>query len=185
MVFFLGIGLFFGVHAVGLFPHFRIKLVNGIGQNAYLGLYSLLSVAGLACLVSGFDSSSQQLSSTQVSADVYSTGRYWMFLSFWLLISANLPTYMKRWTYHPMTWGIVIWGVGHILVNPDLHSRVLFGAFIVFVLVSAMTSSKRSRPTGVGKPKAVLDLVCFCLALLLTYLAGQFHGSFTGVTLPL
>jgi uncharacterized membrane protein len=184
MVFFWGIGLFFGVHAVGLFPRLRIQLVNTIGQNAYLGLYSLMSVAALACLVVGFDSSYHLLSSTLVT-DVYSTGRYWMFLSFWLLISANLPTYVKRWTYHPMTWGIVIWGVGHLLVNPDLHSRVLFGTFVVFVVVSAITSSRRSRPTGESKPKAVLDLVCFCLALLLTYLAGQFHGSFTAVTLPL
>ena len=185
MVFFLGIGLFFCVHAVGLFPRLRVKLVDGIGQNAYHGLYSLMSLAGLACLVLGFDSSYQLLSPTRVTADVYSTGRYWMFLSFWFLISANLPTYVKHWTSHPMTWGIVIWGVGHMLINPDLHSRVLFGAFVVFVLVSAMTSSNRSRPTGVSKPKAVLDLVCFCLALLLTYLAGRFHGSFTAVTLPL
>jgi len=184
MVFFLGVGLFFSVHAVGLFPPIRAKLVSRLGQNAYLVLYSLLSIAGLVCLVSGFDSSYHVLSSTPVSADVYATGSYWMFLSLWLLLSANLPTYLKRWTYHPMTWGIVIWGIGHMLVNPDVHSRVLFGAFVFFVLVSAATSSKRSRPIGESQPRAFLDLVCFCLALLLTYLAGRFHGSFTGVALP-
>jgi uncharacterized membrane protein len=183
MVFFLGIALFFGVHGLGFSPRFRGQLVTKLGQPTYLGLYTLCSIAGLVGIVAGFDSNSRLELSIPAGSAVYAYSQYWMFLSFWLLISANLPTYLKRWTRHPMTWGIVIWGLGHMLVNPDVHSWVLFGTFLLFVVVSAMTSATRDKQVGVSNPKAVLDLASLGLALLMTYLALQFHGSFTGVTL--
>ena len=185
MVFFLGIALFFGVHGLGLLPRLRNQLVDRVGQSAYMGLYSLFSIAGLACLVVGFDSVHTLELSIPIGSAVYSFSSYWMFLSFWLLISANLSTYVKLWTQHPMTWGIVIWGLGHMLVNPDLHSWVLFGAFVTFVLISAMTSLKRNKQVGVSEPKAVLDLISLSLALAVTYLLQHFHESFTGVALSL
>lgn len=52
---------------------------------------------------------------------------------------------------HPMLLGVVIWSVGHLLVNGDLASLVLFGGIgiwaVVEILVINRSEGTWSRPT--------------------------------------
>jgi len=56
---------------------------------------------------------------------------------------------MLRVTRHPFLWGVAIWAVGHLLVNGDRASIVLFGGMLILA-VSGTSSidAKRRRKLG-------------------------------------
>lgn len=56
---------------------------------------------------------------------------------------------MLRITRHPFLWGTAIWATGHILVNGDTASLVMFGAFLFLALVGPISiDGKRARKNG-------------------------------------
>ena len=56
---------------------------------------------------------------------------------------------MLRITRHPFLWGVAIWAVGHLLVNGDAASIVLFGAMLALALFGTISiDAKRRRALG-------------------------------------
>lgn len=53
---------------------------------------------------------------------------------------------MLRITRHPFLWGVAIWALGHLLVNGERASIVLFGAMFALALFgTASIDAKRKR----------------------------------------
>ena len=50
----VGIVAFLGLHFLPAFPHLREGLIERVGNNAYRGVFSLLSLVSFALLVWGF-----------------------------------------------------------------------------------------------------------------------------------
>ncbi len=56
---------------------------------------------------------------------------------------------MLRITRHPFLWGVAIWAAGHLLVNGDRASIVLFGSLLVLALFGTTSiDAKRKRALG-------------------------------------
>ena len=56
---------------------------------------------------------------------------------------------MLRITRHPFLWGVTIWAAGHLLVNGDRASIVLFGTmFVLGLFGTASIDAKRKRALG-------------------------------------
>ena len=56
---------------------------------------------------------------------------------------------MLRITRHPFLWGVAIWAAGHLLVNGDVASLILFGSLLVLALFgTASIDAKRRRALG-------------------------------------
>jgi uncharacterized membrane protein len=56
---------------------------------------------------------------------------------------------MLRITRHPFLWGVAIWAAGHLLVNGDVASLVLFGALLLLALFGTTSiDDKRRRALG-------------------------------------
>ncbi|MGB2330335.1 MAG: NnrU family protein, partial [Pseudomonadales bacterium] len=56
MLFYLGLGCFFGAHSVGLLPPVRRALTDKLTERGYMGAYTLISVLGMALMVAGYSS---------------------------------------------------------------------------------------------------------------------------------
>ena len=52
---------------------------------------------------------------------------------------------IQRITRHPFLWAVVLWAVGHLVVNGDLPSIVLFGGMLVLALFGTAGVDRRSR----------------------------------------
>ncbi|MGB1342667.1 MAG: NnrU family protein [Pseudomonadales bacterium] len=182
MLFYLGLGCFFGAHSVGLVPPLRGALQHALTERGYLGLYTLLSAVGMVLIFLGYDS--QTVVRWAIVLPALRDFSPWiMFLAFWLLIAANLPCWTRRWVRHPMTAGIAIWSLCHLALNPDLHSWWLFGAFLVFVFLSASTVSYRGKSIAVFVPNLKFDLLAFVVSAALTLTMYYFHGQLFGVAI--
>lgn len=56
---------------------------------------------------------------------------------------------MLRVTRHPFLWGVAIWAAGHLLVNGDAPSLLLFGSMLALAVFGTVSiDAKRRRALG-------------------------------------
>jgi uncharacterized membrane protein len=148
----------------------RDVLTGLVGQGPYMGLFSLASVAGLAWL--GFAFASARSAPWNLAYWDVTPATRWVqliaMLAAMLLVVPGLTTPnptsvaqegaldrpdvvkgMLRITRHPFLWGVAVWAAGHLLVNGDRASLVLFGSLLVLALFgTASIDGKRRRALG-------------------------------------
>jgi uncharacterized membrane protein len=117
----LGFVLFLGAHlSPGVFG-LRAPLVDRLGEGRFLGVYIATSVTGMLCIIVG------KLIAPFIT--VWSPPR-WSSDAAFLLVAVGfvlfaallLPTNIRRFTRHPMLWGMAAWAAGHLMANGDLAS---------------------------------------------------------------
>lgn len=148
----------------------RDALTRRIGEGPYMGLFSLLSIMGLAWLVWAFGLA--RMSPAEDFIWRMNPLTQWIQIALqlvaMLLIVPGLTTPnptsvrqektlqkpdvvhgMLRITRHPFLWGVVIWAAGHLLVNGDLAGIILFGSLLVLALFGTVSiDAKRRRKLG-------------------------------------
>ena len=180
-MFFSGIILFFGVHLIPLNTNLKGLLKTRLGEGPYLGLFSLVSLLGILLIILGYESNSNLIYS--INGIFFQYSKYIMFISFSTLIAANFPTYIKTTTKHPMSLGIAIWSILHLLTNSDIKSVILFGSFLTYAVISVLIAELRNTEVEKSSPKIIFDALSIILGAILTILAYNFHGSLSGINL--
>jgi uncharacterized membrane protein len=184
----LGLTLFFVPHVFTTRRQPRLEAIGRYGEGTYKGLYTLLSVAGLALIVWGFG-----YYRSQGYIQVWDPPRWLghlnlllMLLSLILLASAYAPTgWIKAKAKHPMLAAVKLWAFGHLLANGDLGSMLLFGAFLAYGVFDRIAVKKRERIEGakvMPAPSAKGDAIAV-VAGLAAYVAIAFwlHPLLFGV----
>lgn len=137
-----GMILLIGIHLVPSFPALRRRLVNMQGMTAYQAGFGLIALLGLVLIAMGF-SGSQFTLLWQPPAWGRLVNLVLMVPALILLVAAYLPSNIKRYTRHPMLWGVVIWSIGHLLSNGDTASLILFGGLGLFALFDMLSANLR------------------------------------------
>lgn len=150
----MGLLLFLGVHSLRiLHPEWRKNFINERGEGAYKGLYSVLSLAGLALLIVGYGQT--RLASQNIwfpPAGMAHFASILVLISFVFLAAAYVPgNRIKAAVGHPMVLGIKIWAFAHLLANGRLGDMILFGAFLVWAIIAYVRSRKIDREQGVSR----------------------------------
>ena len=151
---------FVGTHVGISSTNLRAQLIERVGENGYRLLYSLVALVAIVWLITAYN------------AAPYVPLPYGNALTFWaphvllapafLLIVGGLtgpnPTSVGqrpdpdaaepargvvRITRHPFMWGVGLWGVAHLLANPDLAAFTFFGAIALLALGGAWTLDRR------------------------------------------
>ncbi len=158
------------IHLMVSGTRLRDGLVARLGQGPYMGLFSLASVAGLVWLGFAFAEGRASEWNAAYWAPGPATRGVQLILQLvaLLLIFPGLTTPnptsvrqegalerpdvvkgMLRITRHPFLWGVAIWATGHLLVNGERASLVLFGAMLLLALFgTASIDAKRRRALG-------------------------------------
>ena len=148
----------------------RDALTGRIGQGPYMALFSLTSVAGLVWLGFAFSQARNDPANDHLwgMGDATRYVQLALTLVAFLLIVPGLltpnPTSVRqegaldrpdvargmlRITRHPFLWGVAIWAAGHLLVNGDSASLILFGSLLALALFgTASIDAKRKRALG-------------------------------------
>ena len=144
----------------------RDALVQRIGENAYLGLFSLLSIAGITWLCWAY-STAPTLWLATPAGWTRLLALFLVFLAFLFVVIGvttpsptstggdarleedNAVSGILRITRHPFLWGVALWAGAHLLANPDAASLVLFASLLVLALVGPPSiDRKRARRFG-------------------------------------
>lgn len=148
----------------------RDTITGKIGQGPYMGLFSLASVAGLTWLIMAYGAARHE-AWNQAFWTITPATRHiqlgLMALSFLLIVpglttpnptsvrqegSLDRPDVisgMLRITRHPFLWGVAIWAAGHLMVNGDIASILLFGSLLALAIFGTKSiDAKRKRALG-------------------------------------
>lgn len=151
----LGLVLFLGVHSVRIVAEdWRRAQIARMGEGAWKGAYTLLSIVGLAFVVWGFGLARQQpvplwsppAWARHVTAPL-------MLVSFVLLASYRVPRNpIRARLHHPMLAGVAVWGFAHLLAGGTLADVLLFGGFLVWAALDFRAARRRDRAEGTTYP---------------------------------
>ena len=147
----LGLVLFLGVHSVRVFAEgTRTRFVAQRGENAWKGLYALLSILGFVLLIWGYGLARQ---SPVVLWTPPTWARHLAALltlpAFVLLVAAYVPgNHIKARLHHPMMLGIKVWALAHLFVGRTLAAEIVFAAFLVWAVLSFRAARARDRAAG-------------------------------------
>ncbi len=86
-----------------------------------------------------------------------------MLAAFYLFAAAGMKTRVSRMMRHPQLTGFSLWAAGHLLVNGDVPSLVLFGGLLVWALVEMAVINRAvpdwTPPDPVPAKKEIMALV--------------------------
>lgn len=183
----LGLVIFLGVHSVRIVADdWRTHMRERLGEGTWKGLYSLLSLAGLALVVWGFGVAREQ----PVVLWMPPTGMRHLaglltLLSFVLFAAAYVPgNGIKARLHHPMAAGVKVWALAHLLSNGMLVHQILFGAFLLWAVASFAAARRRDRiARTIYAPGQVLPTVITVLLGAAAWGAVAFwlHGMLIGI----
>lgn len=144
----LGLVLFLGAHSTRIFAeNWRQATLARLGEKAYKGAYTLVSLVGFGLLMFGFDQvrwDSPVLWSPPVWAK--HGAAVLMLVSLVLLACAHAPrNAVKAKLHHPMVLSVKVWALAHLLANPRLADVVLFGAFLLWSVLNFRAARQRDR----------------------------------------
>jgi len=148
----------------------RDALTRTMGDGPYMGLFSLASVGLIVwlCMSYGHARTDPLNSVWWTSTPATRWIQLGLTLIAFLLVVPGLTTPnptsvrqeatlekpdvvkgMLRITRHPFLWGVAVWAAGHLMVNGDLASLVLFGSLLALaVFGTASIDAKRRRALG-------------------------------------
>ena len=153
----LGLAIFFASH---LFSAFRSRapgkdLKEKVGAGPYMGLYSLVSIAGFALIVWGYGAARPSPILYTPPAFLAHVNLLLMVIAMILLAAAYLPAgHLKKAVKHPMLAAVKVWAFGHLLANGELNSVLLFGSFLAYGVIDRIAVKKRGD-NGPGPDAAV------------------------------
>jgi uncharacterized membrane protein len=141
-----GLVLFLGAHTLTTARETRAALMARLGEGPYKGLYSLASGAGLVLIVWGFGRyrSAGYIPVWDPPSWLLPITLILMWFSFVALVATYAPAgKIKGLLRHPMLVGVKAWALAHLLVNGDLGSLVLFGAFLAWAAYDRIAVKRR------------------------------------------
>ena len=175
----IGLVIFLGMHS---FPHFRQQrqaLIERIGEGPYKGLFSLVSLAGIALIAWGY---------SRAGYDHLWAGPEWarslgplfMLPACYAFIVAGAPSNLKRLTRNPLDWSILLWAAFHLLNNGDVKSLILFGSFSAYALFNMWSSNRRDQEEPQPVPWG-REAIYIVIAVVMYGALLRFHQTLFGV----
>lgn len=146
----LGLLLFLGVHSLSIVsPAGRDRLVDRLGENAFKGLYSLVSLVGLGLIVWGYGLAREApVLLYALPGGFRHLAALLMLPVFVLLLAAYLPGRIKTAAKHPMLLAVKLWALSHLLAQSVtggmLADVLLFGGFLVWAVADRVSLRRRT-----------------------------------------
>lgn len=182
-----GLVLFLGVHSTRMLADgWRSRTIERLGAKPWKGLYTLVSIAGLALVVWGYGVARQQpvqLWNPPVGLRHLAALLAW--LAFVLLAAAEVPgNQIKARLHHPMLLGTKVWALAHLLANGTLAGALLFGSFLLWAVTLFASARRRDRREAVQYTPGTAGRTVITLAagtLAWAVFAFWLHGLLIGI----
>jgi uncharacterized membrane protein len=182
-----GLVIFLGVHSVRIFAEgWRAATLARLGEGAYKGIYSVLSIAGFALIIYGFGLARE----TPVvlwtpPVGLRHAASLLTLIGFVFLTAAYVPRNgIKARFHHPMVLGVKFWALAHLLANGQLAQVLLFGSFLAWAVLDFIACRRRDRATGAQYAAGSLSMTVVTLVaggLAWMAFALHLHGWLIGI----
>lgn len=182
-----GLVLFLGVHSVRIFADsWRTNTIAKVGEKAFKGAYSLVSLAGFVLLIWGFGVARETpVIVWNPPVAMRHIAGLLTLLAFVFLAAAHGPANgIRARVHHPMVVAVKTWALAHLVANGTLAHIVLFGAFLVWAVLDFVAARKRDRANNIKYPAGKGSATLVVIGLGIVYWAAfafWLHGLLIGV----
>ncbi|MDO8388026.1 MAG: NnrU family protein [Polaromonas sp.] len=151
LILLLGLLVFLGVHSVRIVADgWRSATIARVGELPWKAVYALLSIIGFVLIVWGFSLARQQpVQLWMPPRGMRHLASLLTLIAFVLLAATYVPrNAIKARLHHPMVLSVKVWALAHLLANGNLAHVILFGAFLVWAVLSFRAARGRDRAAG-------------------------------------
>ena len=181
-----GLILFISIHLIPAFPKLRKNLIGKLKPSGYKAVFNSASLISIVLIVFGL----KQVP-FEALYDPPSWGRHlnmlMMFVAIYLFASntkGSSPSSVKVFSAHPISWGVIVWAIGHLFANGDKAHVILFCSFLVYSVISIISGNMRGlKPVLTERPPFKLEVVFIVVIILVYSLLFWTHGYYTGMPL--
>ena len=166
----IGLIAFGAIHLFSMLaPEARDRLKARLGEGAFKGIYSLVSLAGLGFIVWGYSltHSDPEAPSLYIPADWSRHATMLLVLLGFISLGAfHGKGYLKLWLQQPMSVGVALWAFAHLLANSLLADVLLFGFFFLYALLDIVVSTVRGKIPH-HQPQVRSDIIAVVVGVVL------------------
>lgn len=144
----IGLLIFLGAHSVHIVAgDWRRAQIAKLGEGPWKGLYSLVSVVGLALAIWGFGMTrTDPVFVWFPPAGMVHLVALLMIPAFILLVATYVPgNTLRARLKHPMLLSVKIWAFAHLLANGRLGDIIFFLAFLAWATLAFRAARQRDR----------------------------------------
>jgi len=178
-----GIIIFFAIHLVPIFK-LKEKLVQGLGEKPYMGIFSLIAALGLGLMIYG-KGNAEFIPIWQPLPWAHWVPIIAMWPALVLLVWAEIPCSMKITLRHPMLLGILLFCISHLLANGDLATILLIGSFAMYASLTMLRLGFKKKESNIPASTPKWNAFGFIVGTLLYGVIFHFHQSITGMAIPI
>ena len=166
----LGLVVFLGVHSVSIVsPNWRDATAARMGERAWKGVYSLISIASFVLLIWGYGVARMNPVALYTPPLQLRWATVLLMLPvFPLLLSAYFPGRISATLKHPMLAAVKFWALAHLLSNGALADVLLFGGFLAWAVADRISFKRRAqRPIRTAPARPWNDAIAVIAGLVL------------------
>lgn len=179
----LGLIGFFAIHSLPMFSAKRTTLIQGVGELPYKGIFAVLSLAAFVAIVMG-KAQAPFVAIWNPPVQLAIVTKILMLPAFVLLVAVYIPSNIKNKVKHPMLAGVKLWALGHLMINGDLASLLLFGSFLVYAIVDIISVKKRQPAKALPAKKPIyMDVLVILIGVAAYGGVAMHHQQLFGVPL--
>lgn len=157
----LAIALFFVAHSVPSIRPLRARLVEALGENGYIGIYTMVSVSATFWIIVAATQAPYVELWPMSPASLWAPNILMPISAWFLLAGLTTPNAMSirirahefdpakpgiiAVTRHPILGAIALWGISHMAPNGDVGSVILFGLASGFCFFGCVVLDVRRR----------------------------------------
>jgi uncharacterized membrane protein len=182
----LGLVIFLGAHVFVSMRDERAALISEVGIGPYRGLFSLVSIVGIALICYGFAKyrAAGLIPVWYPPLWTHHIVEALMWPASIMVAAAYIPGNIKRVLKHPMLAGVKTWAFAHLCANGDLGGIILFGSVLAWTVYDRITLKSRGDPGAPSLPVGGVkyDIIAVVVGTILYLALGfVFHPVIIGV----
>ena len=180
----LGLALFLGMHLTrALAPQWRDAQIARLGDKAWKGLYTLVSIVGFGLILWGY--SQARFSTVALWPPIRGMNHLaaaLVLIAMILMAAAYMPrNHFKAKLQHPMTLSVKVWAFAHLIANNTLADVMLFGSFLVWAILVFRAARRRPAPVLAAPTTAGTAATVVAGVALWAVFAFWLHAAWLGV----
>jgi len=187
LIMIIGLLIFLGAHSTRIFAEdWRNAQIQRRGESTWKAIYSVISAIGLVLIIWGFGLT--RLNPVWVwfpPVGLQHAVALFMIPAIILLVAAYVPNnHIRAKLGHPMLLAVKLWAFSHLLANGRLGDIVLFGAFLVWAILTFRAARGRDRAADRQKPTSTVagTIATVVIGLIVYYVFAMYlHVWLIGV----
>lgn len=179
-----GISLFIINHlSLGLAPGIKNGIISATSVKTWRTIFSIITFAAMLMIILGWRSTPVEYAYVAPFWTRHLTMLLMLF-AFILFGAASGKTDIQRLVRHPMMTAVMVWAIAHLLANGETRSILLFGSFLIWIVLQMILVNKREgewiKPEPAPKTRTLRNLI---ISLVLYVVFFSIHKYFTGISL--